>query len=296
VALPERVRHLSVSVGVPSFNEGSGVVPTLRSVFVSLDALGLADARVILSDSSETSATVDAACAWAKESGMRLVVDRSERRRSEKEARNRLMALASSDILVQVDADVVIPPGSLSTLLLCLTEPPTPEVAVGVAAPDPEFVHRPYRAGTWQLNVTRRYASRLPNDAVRAEGAFWGVWRSFYRDYRLPLGTGSPHADLCLAQHLSEHHIPTRNCWHAVAYKIPPGNLNDFFLQTQRWYAASGSRRRNLTELRAAVSEAARDPIGAALYAHSRIWSAREQRRRRTAWQEAWDVTPSTKR
>ena len=227
---------------------------------------------------------------------MRLLVDRSERRRSEKEARNVLMARASSDILIQIDADVVMARGSLSHLLRCLTEPPTPLVAVGIAGPDPQFRGRKHRAGAWQLKATRRYASWLPDDAVRAEGACWGAWRSFYGEYRFPLGSDSPHADVCLARHVATQGIPTRNCWRAVVHKVPPGTLNDFFLQTQRWYAASGAGTRDLRELGAAALEAARDPFGAALYARARIWSARQQRRRRTKWREDWEVTQSTKR
>jgi glycosyltransferase involved in cell wall biosynthesis len=296
IALREHLRNVSVSVGIPAFNEGPGIVHTLKSLFASLKHLGLADAPVILSDSSETSSTVDACRAWANEKGMRLVVDRSERRRSEKEARNVLMARASSDILIQIDADVVVPPGSLSHMLFCLTEPPTPQVAVGIAGPDPQFCGRKHKAGAWQLEVTRRYASWLPDDAVRAEGACWGAWQSFYRDFRFPLGRDSPHADVCLARHAAAEGIPTRNCWRAVVYKVPPGTLNDFFLQTQRWYAATDPRTRALRELGAAALEAALDPFGAAMYARARIWSARQQRRRRTRWREDWEVTQSTKR
>jgi glycosyltransferase involved in cell wall biosynthesis len=294
--LRKRLDEISVSIGIPAYNEGPGIVHTLESALRSLKSLGLGSATVVLSDSSENTSTVDSARAWANASGMHLVVDRSERRRSEKEARNVLMARASSDILVQIDADVVLPPGSLAHLLRCLTQPPAPLVAIGIAVPDPEFRGRAHRAGAWQLNATRRYASWLPVDAVRAEGAYWGAWRSFYRGYRLPIGRDSPHADICLAHHVEMCAIPTRNCWRAVVYKIPPATLNDFFLQTQRWYAARGARKRSWMELAAAVAETVRDPRGAAMYGYARMWAAREQRRRRTSWREDWDVTHSTKR
>lgn len=292
----ERLKDITVSIGIPAYNEGPGIVHALRSVLDGLDGLGLSGAAVILSDSSATTSTADAARAYADESGMHLILDRSERRRSEKEARNALMARATSDILIQIDADVVLPAASLFHLLRCLTEPPIPLIAVGTAGPDPQFNSRNCRGGAWQLNATRRYASWQPDDCVRAEGACWGAWRSFYEHYRFPLGTDSPHADLCLARHVSKHGIPARNCWRAVVHKVPPATLYDFFLQTQRWYAASEGRSRALKELGAAVVEAVKDPLGAALYIHARIWAAREQRRRRPRWEEEWDVTHSTKR
>src|SRR5215211_5668140 len=127
----ERFQQLSISIGIPSYNEGSGVVHTLQSVYESVSSLDLVGSTLILSDSSETTATVDAARSWARGKEVELVIDRSERRRVLKEARNVLMARASSDVLVQVDADVILPPASLFNLLRCLTERPIPCVAVG---------------------------------------------------------------------------------------------------------------------------------------------------------------------
>jgi hypothetical protein len=135
----------------------------------------------------------------------------------------------------------------------------------------------------------------LGDDAIRAETACWGAWRYFYSDYRFPVGADSPVDDVCLAQFLSEHDVRVRNCWRTVAYKVPAGTLNDFFLQTHRGYAASSTKRAR-RELGIAIVQALKDPVGATLYARARIWSAREQRRRRGTWDEEWAVTQSTKR
>jgi hypothetical protein len=206
------------------------------------------------------------------------------------------MSRASSDILLQVDADVILPPASLFHILRCLTEPPRPVVAIGAAGPDPLVRGLGHRAAAWQLNATRRYASWLADGAVRAEAACWGAWRSFYDDYRFPVGTDSAVDDVILARHLSDQNVDVMNCWRAVVYKVPAGTLSDSFLQTHRGYAVSGARMRSLREVGAAALEAARDPLGASLYVHARIWSAREQRRRRPQWSEEWAVTRSTKR
>lgn len=272
------------------------MVHTLQSVYESLLSLNLAGSTLILSDSSETTATVDAARSWARGKEVELLIDRSQRRRVLKEARNVLMDRASSDVLVQVDADVILPPTSLFSLLRCLTEPPVPCVAVGVASADPRFRSLRHRAAAWQLKATQRYASWLPDDAVRAEGACWGAWRSFYAEYRFPVGSDALGDDITLARHLSAHGLPVRSCAKAVVYKIPAGTIRDFMLQTHRFYASRGKARRGLPEYRAGAIEAVKDPLGAALYLYARIWSARTQRRRPNRWGEEWEPSGSTKR
>lgn len=294
--LRRRLDNTSVSIGIPAYNEGEGIVPTLDSVYDSLSALGMPKAPIILSDSSDATATVDAASEWARSKGAQLVIDRSDQRRNSKQARNVILDLATSDILVQADADVVVPPYSLLHLLRCLTAAPRPAVVVGTTAPDPTFSGTARKASAWQMRATRRYACFLPDDAVRAEAAFWGCWRDFYGGFRFPIGSGSITDDVSLARHVVEHGLPARNCWRAVVAKVPAGTLQDFFLQTQRYYAAAGNDPRRPGKLRAAALEAARDPIGAALYVHARLWSAREKRRRRGRWDEMWDVSRSTKR
>src|SRR4051794_21742525 len=78
----ERLQQRSLTIGIPSFNEGPGIVHTLQSLFEGVLSLGLTGVTFILSDSSETTATVDAARSWAGGKDVLFVVDRSERQRS----------------------------------------------------------------------------------------------------------------------------------------------------------------------------------------------------------------------
>jgi glycosyltransferase involved in cell wall biosynthesis len=285
----------SVSFGIPSFNEGRGIVHTLESLGSALDRLEIPGCRLILSDSSATTETVDSAQEWARRRSIDLLVDRSERRRTSKEARNVIMNRAGSDLLVQMDADIVVPAESLYYMFLCLLKRPS-GVALGSTAPDPHFVSTCYRASAWQLKAVHRYASLLPPDAVRAEAAFWGAWRSFYRDFRFAPGEGSPVDDVDLAKHLHNNQVPTRNCWRAVAFKVPAGTMRDFLLQTHRGYAATEVRHRSWLEIGAALIEGVSDPVGAALYARARVWAAYQQRNQPHEWTEHWEVEESTKR
>jgi glycosyltransferase involved in cell wall biosynthesis len=296
VTLAERLEGLRVGFGIPSYNEGAGIVHTLDSLDRSAGACDLRPLRIFLSDSSGTEETVEAARAWSSGREAELTVVRSERRRSLKEARNVVFDHVDFDPLVFVDADLVVTPEGLSHLLLELTESPPPDVVTGSSAPDPAYRALRYRASAWQLRTVRRLAASAPRERPRGEGAFWGCRRSFYSGYRFPLGSGSIVDDIELTGHLLETAGRSVNCWRAFAYKVPAGTLSDFFVQTHRGYAG-GARRPSLRkQAAAALRESVRDPLGALLYVHARLWSARARRRRTEPFAEQWDVPESTKR
>jgi glycosyltransferase involved in cell wall biosynthesis len=286
----------SVSFGIPSYNEGAGIVATLDSLYDELVRAGLSGVDVILSDSSDTSETADSAQEWARGKNVTLVIDRSTRRRSSKEARNVIMERASSDVLVQIDADVRVAAGSLSRLLGCLAADPRHGVAMGSCLPDPQFRNVRYRASGWQLKATHRLASFMADDAARAETACWGAWHDFYGVYRFPVGSDVFVDDVSLARYLREQGTAVRNCWQAVVYKIPPGTLRDFYLQTHRYYAAHDRKSPFPKVLAAATVEGLRDPFGAAIYLFARLSCARASRGSEDLTAEMWEFLPSTKR
>jgi glycosyltransferase involved in cell wall biosynthesis len=273
-------------------------VATLESAFQAARMCGISMPSFVLSDSSDTSDTVSATEAWASNKTVSLVVDRSERRRSKKQAVNAIFERADSDLLVLVDADIVVLAEGLAALLADLTSVPRPEMAFGAVVPDPSKRAIRYRASTWQMRAVHQINSRLPSDAVRAEGAFWGAWRSFYAHYRFPLGRGSIYEDIELAGHVRDNRTRVRNSWRAVAYKVPAASLRDFYLQTYRYYAAAQESPRQARRdlLLAAAAQALRDPMGAVLYVYARIWAALYHRRRPAEFKEQWDAAASTKR
>ena len=295
--LKDRLEGLSVEFGLLTFNTGSGIRATVDSLSGAADALGLPPPSVILSDSSETEETVAAVRTWAEETGARVQVDRSPRRRATKEASNAIFERATADLLVFLDDDVLILPRGLRALLLALTEDPRPEVAVGIGAPDPRYRDLRYRASAWQMRVVNAIAARLPGDEPRAQGCFWGARRSFYQRYRYPVGSGHVAGDLELTRYAREHAVAMRNAWRAKALKVPAGTLRDFYLQTYRFLVERANHRRSW-HFRVAASEAARDPVGAAAYLYARAWSAVVGRRRlgNRGLGEEWEISVTTKR
>src|SRR2546427_12707280 len=95
---------------------------------------------------------------WDERVGAMLVVDHANQRRSLKEALNNAFERVDSDLLVQVNADVVVPGNSLATMLNCLTQDSPPIAAVGAVLPDPMHLRGRHRAGAWQMRAVWRAA------------------------------------------------------------------------------------------------------------------------------------------
>jgi len=293
----------TLTFGIPAYNEGDGVIPTFVSLWEGLVQLGVTEAQIILSDSSDIAgrSSAEYATEWADSVGARLMVDSVDRRRSLKEALNATFECARSDLLVLLNGDVKIPAASLRAMLYGLLASPRPVVAIGATLPDPAFSTFDRRAGAWQLRAATRSARLSPRsiapDSFRAEGAFWGVWRNFYSTYRYPIGDGSIADDVELTEALIKGGYACRSVPDAFVYKVPPNSVVDLCLGLVRGQVALAEHNRRGNDYLAAVIEAARDPLGAFLYGLARIWCRRNRRRlREESVSEWWRMLGSTKR
>lgn len=292
---------LDVTVVVPSYGEGEGIVPTLASLWQGMEALGLGGARVLVSDSSPSEDTIVAARKWASTTSCRMVIDHSEVRRSPKQALNVALEQCDTQIAIFCNADVVVPPSSLAHLLAPLCGEPPCDVVVGVALPDPTSNSLRQRAGAFQLRAVARVAAKSKADGgMRAEGALWGARDHFYRNWRFPVASGSIADDVELARAVSSGGYSGTTAAEAVAYKVPPNNIRDFCLQTRRSFFATRDQRpslRSQREWKSFVVEASRDPLGAALYCLYRGVAAMTASRWAAATRtETWEPSLSTKR
>ena len=237
-----RQERIGVTVAVPSYGEGQGIVPTLTSLWDGMVQLAFSGATMFLSDSSPGSATVDAARQWASTVGARLVVDHSDRRRSLKQALNVALASCETEVVLVAVADVVVPAASMAHLLEPICALQSADVVVGVAASDPSVTDIRHRAGAFQLNVVRRLV-RTGGSSMRAEGALWAAHRRFYGQWRFPIGQGSVADDVELARAVEARGFRGMTVADAVVLKVPPGTIRDFCLQTRRYYFATADDR-----------------------------------------------------
>lgn len=297
------ISDFTVSFGIQAYNEGDGILPTLRSLWEGLVTTRLTASPVILSDSYDEagSSSAPSASSWARRVGASLQVDSADRRRSSKEALNVVFDHAQSDVLILVNADVLLPTRSLLKMLQYLFAPPRPMAAIGATLPDPACTGLRHRAGAWQLRAVTRAASlasrSIGPDSFRAEGAFWGTWRAFYSSHRLPVGSGSIHDDVEVTRALINGGYSCLNAADATVYKIPTGSVVDLCSGQVRGRAAAPEHRRRSAEYLAAGMEAVRDPLGAFLYCLGRIWClANRGRLIRESAAEHYRALPTTKR
>lgn len=263
----------SVVVVVPSYGEGEAILFTLDSIGIAMKNLGLGDCPVFLSDSSPDDLTVLTARKWASSSGLHLVVDRSLQRRSLKEALNAAFeheTVRSQDIVVEVNADVVITTESLRALLGALLSDPDCVLAAGMAAPDPSYRSLRHRAGAWQLAAAAATTRQLSPEERGVDGVFWAARGWFTDEFRFAIGSGSIHDDVELSRALLKRRHRIANVSEAKAYKVPTGSLRDFVSQTTRWQA-SVKRTRGLVDVRAATQTAISDPLGLFMYCLYRV-------------------------
>lgn len=290
----------AVAFAFTAYGEGAGIVPAMASLWNEMTDLALTDAPIVLSDSSPATDTVVAAQGWAAEAGARLVVDRSDRRRSAKEALNvafqRLDELGA-DVAIMVNPDVVVAPGSVASLLTALGAFPGAMVATGLTAPDPAYRGVRRAAAAWQMHLIGRAARMAPPDAPRAEGSLWAARRSLFRDFRFELNSGSNHDDIELARALRARGWSSVSVVTAIAYKVPAASPRDFTRTTRRTRQAMGRQDVGAPMYRAAMLEAVRRPGGAAMYALYRLYGATIGRGLGvSANPELWDPVASTKR
>lgn len=287
----------TLTIGIPSYNEGGGILPTLRSLWAGLVDMERQDTLIFISDSSDSTATVRAAETWSRGASARCEISHSDTRRSLKEALNVILNRAQSDLLVCVTADVLVPPDSLRALLRHLTGEPGCDVAIGSTLPDRRGRGLASRASAWQLKVVHRIAEKLPPSAIRAEGAFWGAWREFYAAFRYRIGEGSIADDVQLAEALVHGAWKVHSAADAAVLKLPASSLRDFAVTTLRSSVANSRDAEVPGKVSAALAEARSDPLGAACYGLARAYTASKRRSLlRSVTTEYWEVATTTKR
>jgi cellulose synthase/poly-beta-1,6-N-acetylglucosamine synthase-like glycosyltransferase len=269
--LREALRKIDVTFAMPAYGEGPGIAAALEALQQAKRHVGLVDAPLLVSDSSPTEATVEAARQWAASSGTQVHIDRSPARRSLKQALNAIFDVATGEILVITVADVVVTPEGLADLLAPLIRDPPPDVVVGASLPDREMRSLARRAGAWQTRAVWRAVAALPPSTIRADGAFWAMSRRFIDSYRFPVGAGSIADDAELVRTLRLGQYRAQSVPSAVAYRVPPGSFADFRASLQRSRVANAEHRRFDTEYPAALAEAISDPLGAVCYIVQRL-------------------------
>jgi len=185
----------AVTITVPVYNEVSSIRTTLErllEVDYPKDRLQL----IVLSDASNDG--TDDIVRELGERGVELL--RAPTRRGKTAAENAAVAVARGDVIVNVDATVVIPPGSLKQLIRAFDDP-TVGVASGrdvsVGAGDKHDAGAESSYTSYEMRV--RDLETRAGSIVGASGCFYGIRRSI-RVSPLPSGLSWDFASTLVAR------------------------------------------------------------------------------------------------
>jgi hypothetical protein len=285
---------------VPAYNEAARIVRCLESVRASYLPAGFEWGEWAVHDDDSTDGTPQLAESWAANRPLiPLRVVRAPRRSGKAAALGAYHAeLIAQGLLghlvVVLDADLAVAPGSLDSLLRAFAQDPSLGVAWGMDQIDSRNVG--HWASAYQMEAVAALAHRLGTNAPRAYGRFFAYRVAALADFCWQAGLIAD--DTQLADFVGEHSVPARTVEEARVLVTPAASGQDFHLQTQKFIAAltrlpGGGREPALDRMAAAAITAARHPLWAVAYATARAASSARQRLSPTSFGDLW-VPPAT--
>jgi len=229
-------KKLKAWLVVAALEEEATLARCLDSVDASALPAGVTWAEWLVVDDGSADATPSVVTGWAAGHPPRhLHVATSERRQGKplclEQARQWFLSHAGpDDVLVGVDADVVVDSEAFVALLAPFAVEPGLTAAWGIARPAGK--RRGRRASTFQMELVHDLAATLGPNTPRAEGRLWAL-----RPQRIPGFAWRDEDvvdDVQLAAYVADHGTPSRSVPEAVAWATPARGLGDFHRQTGR--------------------------------------------------------------
>lgn len=221
----------SLSIVVPAYNEAANIKATIRSVFRSIGP----DDELIVVDDGSTDETSGVVRALQNELGPQLILLQKENGGTKGFALAHALARVRHEILICIDADTIIAPGSLDILAAHFDDPRIAAVA-GKIYP----ARRHTLLGTFQYleYMQGQNLDKTVFAAGNAIGVVPGALGAWRKDAIRSVG-GFPHdtvvedQDLTLALIAQGYQIAYEPL--AKAYTETPNTIATFFAQRSRW-------------------------------------------------------------
>lgn len=290
---------------IPAYNEAGRIRRCLQAVYDDALPPGYAWRDWSVLDDNSEDGTASLALEWGSQHPAVPLSVLSDPRRLGKSARlsrahETLLQRSTdpSELVVVLDADALITPGSLAALLTPFAYPEARLAVVwGADLPDDRSVSR--WASVFQMVLTLELAKRLGDRRPRAYGRLFA-----YRLFALAEFTWQPDQvdDLQLSEWVSHHGLPTVSAWNATVAVAPASGWRDFYLQTYRSYHALSLQRPGLvaevplaSRLEAAMHVARQHPHWALAYLAARAAAATQDRLSHRVTGPVWEPARSTK-
>ena len=291
---------------IPAHDEEARIAACLDSALRSPLPPGFVWRRWVVYDNASTDDTAGQAHAWARENGcppldvVRRTGNAGKCSALDEFHRDLIDGGRLDDVVVVLDADVVVEPEAMAALVGPMTDRSVSTVW-GLGVPDRRTWG--HRAAAFQLLVTAELARGMGPAAVRAAGGFFA-----YRVGPLVEMRWRPellYDDVQLAEFLRRRGLTVRSAWTARFLVTPARGYRDFYIQTYRYLAARrinevddiGHRTRlPWGKAAAALARAGRaDPFGAVAYGLARLVAAAIHTARPLRFTDSWQQARSTK-
>ena len=302
-AMAHPVAPVPCTVLLPAYNEEQRIEACLEALRGAELPAGHAWRRWLLLDDS-TDSTTNLARQWAqRHPEVPLQVDSRPFRTGKAarlgEAHAQLLehSVDADELVLVVDGDALVRPGSLGALLAPFAgREGAPVVVWGSDHPDTCSLGR--WASAFQMEVTQELGKRVGPAEPRAYGRFFAYRLVALKDFRWQ---PSQVDDLQLAAWAGEHRMVTQSAWHATVSVAPARGYRDFYLQTYRYYNALAKAQRSTGggpirgSLGAAWCVARRHPPWGLAYLTARAVAALQHRVSRGALGPLWEPASTTK-
>lgn len=223
---------LSVTIGIPAYNESANIENVLMSIIIQKENYCIVDKIIVFSDGS-TDGTNDIVIKISKDD-KRVELASTSKRNGKSFQLNRLYKMATSDICLQFDADIIlsnddvvdnmIKPFLTSSDLTVLS-------GNNIPLPGKTFVEK-LTNGSDLLWSEVRLNFNSGENIYNSSGCITAIRRSFYQTYRIPEGTVADQQYLYLRCVTSGGRFSIAK--NAVVNYRSPNNLKDFFKQAGR--------------------------------------------------------------
>ncbi|MST32787.1 FkbM family methyltransferase [Acidimicrobiaceae bacterium USS-CC1] len=307
-ASPDAAPAVGCRLVVPAYNEAARIGRCLDAVASSPLPVGWRWTGWTVLDGASTDGTPDVVRQWAERRrdgppvAVLVAATRGGKAVDLGHHHARLLVVGDpEEIVVVVDADAAVQPGTFAALLAPFVEHPSTAVVWGVDVPDDTSIGR--WASSFQMELVGELARRAGGSTPRAYGRLFAYRVGALRDFAWG---PSQLDDMQLARFVAERSVPVASAWSATVAATPAHGWRDFYLQTYRFYwaraeeaaehdlrgAAPGRHRRALD---AFVAVARRHPARAGAYLLARLGTAAYHRLRREQFSAAWAPAASTK-
>lgn len=224
---------LTLTIGIPAYNEEQNIANLLRHL-INQNTNGFNLVKIIVISDGSTDLTVKNAKTIRDN---RIKIVSSSSRKGKADRLNQIFRMASSDLLITIDADVSPhDPNFLKKIVNKFSDNPLVSLACVKVCPASDSTNLITRVLSHSQNMKTMMFEKIIDfsPVYLFIGRTFGYSKSLYKRLKFPAGLLAEDAYACLYCLKNNHMVAYQN--KSVIYYSPPSNLVDHLKQSARFY------------------------------------------------------------